>query len=103
MTTETVWKGKYLSVKQAGTWEYAERVGAITAAVIVAIDGGGQLLLVEQHRVPLGRTCLELPAGLVGDESAGESVAEAANRASARARTRRTLVARGVSASRSGR
>jgi ADP-ribose pyrophosphatase len=80
MTTETVWKGKYLSVKQAGTWEYAERIGAITAAVIVAIDGDGQLLLVEQHRVPLGRTCLELPAGLVGDESAGESVAEAARR-----------------------
>lgn len=80
MTTETVWKGKYLSVKQTGTWEYAERVGAITAAVIVAIDGEGQLLLVEQHRVPLGRTCLELPAGLVGDESAGESVAEAARR-----------------------
>ena len=80
MTTETVWKGKYLSVRKSGTWEYAERIGAIAAAVIVAIDGEGQLLLVEQHRVPLGRTCLELPAGLVGDESAGESVAEAARR-----------------------
>ncbi|WP_137897890.1 NUDIX hydrolase [Sphingomonas sp. 2SG] len=80
MTTETVWKGKYLSVRKSGTWEYAERIGAIAAAVIVAIDGDGQLLLVEQHRVPLGRPCLELPAGLVGDESAGESVAEAARR-----------------------
>ncbi|MEI5686057.1 NUDIX hydrolase [Sphingomonas kyungheensis] len=81
MTTDTtVWTGKYLSVKKAGTWEYAERVGAIAAAVIVAIDGDGQVLLVEQHRVPLGRTCLELPAGLVGDESAGESVADAARR-----------------------
>lgn len=80
MTTETVWKGKYLSVRKSGTWEYAERIGAIAAAVIVAIDGEGQLLLVEQHRVPLGRTCLELPAGLVGDESAGENVAEAARR-----------------------
>jgi len=48
--------------------------------VIVAIDGEGQLLLVEQYRVPLGRTCLELPAGLVGDESAGESIATAARR-----------------------
>ena len=80
MTTETVWKGKYLSVRKSGTWEYAERIGAIAAAVIVAVDGEGQLLLVEQHRVPLGRPCLELPAGLVGDESAGESVAEAARR-----------------------
>lgn len=80
MTTDTVWEGKYLSVRKAGTWEYAERKGRITAAVIVAIDAQGQLLLVEQHRVPLGRTCLELPAGLVGDDSAGESVAEAARR-----------------------
>ncbi|MCP3734720.1 NUDIX hydrolase [Sphingomonas sp. RP10(2022)] len=80
MTTETVWEGRYLSVRKAGTWEYAERSGDITAAVIVAIDGEGQLLLVEQYRVPLGRACLELPAGLVGDDSAGESVAEAARR-----------------------
>jgi ADP-ribose pyrophosphatase len=80
MTIDTMWEGKYLSVRKAGTWEYAERIGSIAAAVIVAIDGEGQLLLVEQFRVPLGRTCLELPAGLVGDESAGESVADAARR-----------------------
>ncbi|GAA0660247.1 ADP-ribose pyrophosphatase [Sphingomonas insulae] len=80
MTIETPWQGKYLSVRTAGPWEYAERVGSIAAAVIVAIDAQGQLILVEQHRVPLGRTCLELPAGLVGDESADESVAEAARR-----------------------
>ena len=80
MTTNTVWEGKFLSVHTAGTWEYAERKGRIAAAVIVAITAEGQLLLVEQHRVPLGRTCLELPAGLVGDDSAGESVADAARR-----------------------
>lgn len=80
MTIETPWTGKYLSVRTAGTWEYAERVGCISAAVIVAIDSAGQLILVEQHRVPLGRSCLELPAGLVGDESAGESIADAARR-----------------------
>lgn len=80
MTADTVWKGRYLSVRKAGTWEYAERVGSISAAVIVAIDGDGRLLLVEQHRVPIGRACLELPAGLVGDESEGESVADAARR-----------------------
>jgi ADP-ribose pyrophosphatase len=80
MTIETVWQGKYLSVRTSGTWEYAERVGSIAAAVIVAIDGEGQLLLVEQYRVPLGRTCLELPAGLVGDETEGEDIADAARR-----------------------
>ena len=79
MTIDTVWQGKYLSVRTSGTWEYAERVGSIAAAVIVAIDAG-DVILVEQFRVPLGRACLELPAGLVGDETAGESVAVAAGR-----------------------
>jgi len=80
MTIKTIWEGKYLSVRKQGSWEYAERIGSIAAAVIVAIDGEGRLLLVEQYRVPLGRACLELPAGLVGDETAGESIADAARR-----------------------
>ncbi|HEX8062368.1 MAG TPA: NUDIX hydrolase, partial [Allosphingosinicella sp.] len=36
--------------------------------------------LVEQYRVPLGARCLELPAGLVGDEEEGEAAAAAAIR-----------------------
>ena len=76
----TAWEGKFLTIELDGRWEYAARKGDIAAAVILAIDGEGQLLLVEQYRVPLGRSCLELPAGLVGDESAGESVAAAARR-----------------------
>ena len=75
----TVWAGKFLTVQTEGTWEYVERRGQIAAAVIVAIDAG-DVILVEQFRVPLGRACLELPAGLVGDETAGESVAVAAGR-----------------------
>lgn len=51
----------------------------IEAAVIVAIDDG-HVLLVEQHRVPVGRNCIELPAGLIGDEDAGESLENAAAR-----------------------
>ena len=77
---ETVWQGRYLTVRQQGTWEYAERSGGIEAAVIVAVTGERELLLIEQFRVPTGRMCLELPAGLVGDDTAGESVADAARR-----------------------
>lgn len=77
--SETVWQGRYLTVQKDGSWEYAARAGEIAAAVIVAIDDG-HVLLVEQFRVPIGRNCLELPAGLVGDETAGESVAVAAGR-----------------------
>lgn len=73
MTAETVWQGRFLAMKLDGKWEYVERARGIQAAVIVAIDDG-DIILVEQYRVPLGRNCLELPAGLVGDETAGEAV-----------------------------
>ena len=76
---ETVWSGKYLTAKKRGTWEYVSRTGGIRAAVILAIDAG-DVILVEQFRVPLGRHCLELPAGLVGDVDAGESVELSARR-----------------------
>lgn len=77
--SDAVWTGQWLEVRREGTWEYAERKGRVGAAVIVAIDGD-HVLLVEQHRVPVGARCLELPAGLVGDENAGESIEEAAAR-----------------------
>jgi ADP-ribose pyrophosphatase len=77
--TETVWQGRFLSVKKEGSWEYAERSGDIDAAVIVAVDEG-HIILVEQYRIPAGRRCLELPAGLVGDESEGETLETAAAR-----------------------
>ena len=78
--TDTVWEGRFLSVRKQGSWEYAERQGQIGAAVIVAIDDEGCLILVEQYRIPIGRRTLELPAGLVGDEDAGEALADAAAR-----------------------
>lgn len=63
----TRWEGKYLRMVTQGTWEYVERCGDMTAVVIVAMHDG-KYILVEQERVPLGRRCIELPAGLVGDE-----------------------------------
>jgi len=76
---EIVWSGKYLIAKKRGTWEYVSRSHGICAAVILAIDAG-EVILVEQYRVPLGRACLELPAGLVGDIDAGETVEQSAQR-----------------------
>ncbi|GGE73836.1 NUDIX hydrolase [Sphingomonas prati] len=76
---ETMWEGRYIVVRRSGPWEYVGRARGIGAAVIVAIDDG-HVLLVEQYRVPLQARCLELPAGLVGDESEGEPVEVAAAR-----------------------
>jgi ADP-ribose pyrophosphatase len=76
---KTVWSGKYIEVVVDGRWEYVLRARSIGAAVILAIDDG-HVLLVEQYRVPLGASCVELPAGLVGDDLAGEPVESAALR-----------------------
>jgi ADP-ribose pyrophosphatase len=76
---ETVWEGRYLAVKRRGTWEYVARTRGIGAAVILALDKG-EVILIEQYRVALGRNCLELPAGLVGDDGEGEAAEAAAIR-----------------------
>jgi ADP-ribose pyrophosphatase len=76
---ETVWEGKYLRVHKKGSWEYVSRARGIGAAVILAVDAG-EVILVEQYRVPLCARCIELPAGLVGDEQAGEEIEAAAIR-----------------------
>src|SRR3546814_3974563 len=41
---------------------------------------GRYILLVAQYRVPLKAQCLELPAGLIGDEREDENPADAAAR-----------------------
>ena len=74
-----VWQGKFITAKTRGKWEYVSRARGIKAAVILAVEDG-HVLLVEQYREPLGAPCLELPAGLVGDERAGEAVEAAAAR-----------------------
>ena len=76
---DIVWQGRFITAKTRGKWEYVSRARGIKAAVILAIDDG-HVLLVEQYRVPLGRNCLELPAGLIGDEEADEAVEAAAAR-----------------------
>ncbi|NJC34297.1 ADP-ribose pyrophosphatase [Sphingomonas jejuensis] len=77
---EVRWAGRYIVAKTRGPWEYVGRQGGMTAAVILGVDPEGRAILVEQYRVPLGRRCVELPAGLVGDETAGESIEAAAAR-----------------------
>ncbi|MCC6478399.1 NUDIX hydrolase [Sphingorhabdus sp.] len=76
---EIVWQGKFVTARRKGRWEYVSRSRGIKAAVILAVEDG-HVLLVEQYRVPLGRNCIELPAGLIGDETEGEDTLEAAGR-----------------------
>lgn len=83
---EVRWEGRFITAKTRGRWEYVGRARGIRAAAIIALDddadGRRHVILVSQYRVPLSRFCLEIPAGLVGDEegSEGEPAIEAAAR-----------------------
>ncbi|MBX7540112.1 NUDIX hydrolase [Qipengyuania sphaerica] len=69
---EIKWQGSFITAKKRGRWEYVSRSRGIRAAVILAVDEDGHVLLVEQYRVPLERNCIELPAGLIGDDDSAE-------------------------------
>ena len=69
---EVVWQGKFITARKKGRWEYVSRARGIRAAVILAVDETDHVVLVEQYRVPLGRRCIELPAGLIGDDDGAE-------------------------------
>ena len=79
---QTAWKGKYLSLLVQGTWEYVSRIPGRPGVGIVAVTEDRRLVLVQQHRIPVGRPVIELPAGLVGDlpGSEEEPLLEAAQR-----------------------
>ena len=70
-----VYEGKYQRMLVRGTWEYSERTHAGgLAAIIIAVTPEDKVLFVEQFRVPLQAPTIEMPAGLVGDIHAGESI-----------------------------
>lgn len=75
-------QGKHLALIQDGHWEYAERVTATGASIIVAVTDENKLLLVEQYRIPVQARTIEFPAGIIGDEpgAADERHSDAARR-----------------------
>ena len=68
MTPRTLHQGRFLSLMERDRWEYASRTNARAVVVIVAVTPQDELVLVEQFRVPVGQSVIELPAGLVGDK-----------------------------------
>ena len=74
-----MWQGKYVRAIKQGRWEYVSRTNEVRAVVILA-EHEDRLILVEQFRFPIGARCLELPAGLVGDEGHIANVEETALR-----------------------
>jgi ADP-ribose pyrophosphatase len=63
-------------------WEYIEPKKFSGVVMIIPITDDGKLVLIEQHRIPVNASCIEIPAGLVGDQEhlAGETLETAARR-----------------------
>jgi 8-oxo-dGTP pyrophosphatase MutT (NUDIX family) len=71
-----IFAGKHLHFcRAANGWEYVQRPHAGQGVTIVATTAENKLVLVEQHRTPLGRHTIELPAGLVEGSGTGEAEA----------------------------
>ena len=79
---ETLYRGRWLTLRQRGRWEYAERNNPGGAVIIVAVTPEDNVLFVEQYRVSILSNTIEMPAGLVGDlaDQADESALIAARR-----------------------
>lgn len=65
---ETIhYRGRFLGLQERDHWEYAYRTNASGVVVLVPVTDAGELVLVEQYRIPVRSRVLELPAGLAGD------------------------------------
>jgi ADP-ribose pyrophosphatase len=64
---KTHYSGRFLGLKERDRWEYAFRTNASGVVVLVPVTDAGELVLVEQYRIPVNSRVMELPAGLVGD------------------------------------
>ncbi|MGN6367648.1 MAG: NUDIX hydrolase [Phycisphaerae bacterium] len=66
-------RGKFLELRQRNHWEYVHRIRGQTPVGIAALTPDQKILLISQFRVPLQKTIIEIPAGLVGDKPGEES------------------------------
>ncbi|HUP68022.1 MAG TPA: NUDIX hydrolase, partial [Sphingomicrobium sp.] len=70
---EVMWVGKFIRAIRRGKWEYASRTRNIGAVVILA-EFEGRVILIDQPRIAPDCRCVELPAGLVGDNDPDATV-----------------------------
>ncbi len=76
---ETLYEGPWLRMLRRGRWEYVERThGDGMAVIVIAVTPDDKVLFVEQYRIPLGASTIEMPAGLVGDDHAADTLEAAA-------------------------
>src|SRR2546423_578807 len=77
---EVLASGKFLRLVRRNGWEYVERPHGGGAVFILAVTVDGAALLTKEYRVPLDKVVVGLPAGLVGDLDAKETLEIAVKR-----------------------
>ena len=78
---QTLYEGDWLRLVRIDHWESCERThGQGMAVIVIAVTPDDEVLFVEQFRVPLGSRTIEMPAGLVGDDHAQDTLEDAARR-----------------------
>ncbi len=79
---KTLYEGKYVRLIGEEGWEFVERANCTGIVMMVGMTDDRKVVLVEQHRVPVGCAVIEFPAGLVNDCAAfkGETLEAAARR-----------------------
>jgi ADP-ribose pyrophosphatase len=75
MSDRVLAETKYLRLIDRDGWYFVERPVGSGVVVLIAITDERKLVLVEQFRPAIGRSIIELPAGLVGDEAGHEEEA----------------------------
>lgn len=82
MSDKIIATTKYLELVDRDGWTFARRPHSHRVVCVIAVSKKDEILLVEQHRPPLGCSVIELPAGLAGDlaENKDETLMQAAKR-----------------------
>jgi ADP-ribose pyrophosphatase len=77
---ETLFETRWIRMHRIGHWDYVVRPQSPTCVGVLAVTPERELVLVEQFRIPIQRSVIEIPAGIVGDEAshAGASLADIA-------------------------
>lgn len=73
--TDVLYEGEHLRLVRREGWEYAEHRDSSRSVAVFATTAAGEVVLIEQRRVPVGRLVLELPAGIVDPGETPEDAA----------------------------
>ena len=82
MKEEIAFEGRFIEVVRKGAFEYIRMRHSSLVALTIPLTVDGEIVFIQQLRVPFDTEVIEFPAGLIGDEAGyeDESPKDAARR-----------------------